>query len=88
MQSWTCALGKTDIIGWCDAKELLNAELNWYGFREVLHRVYYADRKTYRAAGNAGASLWNFIRNMKKDDYVLIPSIILIFILLKLFPMT
>ncbi|WP_000844597.1 restriction endonuclease [Leptospira interrogans] len=61
-------------IGWCDAKGLLNAELNWYGFREVLHRVYYADRKTYRAAGNAGASLWNFIRNMKKDDYVLIPS--------------
>jgi|JI9StandDraft_1071089.scaffolds.fasta_scaffold84677_2 predicted Mrr-cat superfamily restriction endonuclease len=61
-------------IGWSYAEGLLNTQIDWYAFREIVHQTYFADRENYRASGNAAGSLWRFVREMKPDDVVLIPS--------------
>jgi len=61
------------ITGWAKAKGLLNKELNWVEFREVIRKTYYADDQTLRRAGAAAGNLWRFIREMKPGDLVVVP---------------
>ena len=62
------------IIGWANAAGLLDPNLNWGDFREIVSDAYYSDHETYHSAGNAGGHLWKFIRDMKPGDLVVVPS--------------
>lgn len=61
------------IIGWAWAAGLLNLELEWEEFREIIREAYYSDDENLRRAGNAGGHMWRFIRDMKVDDLVVVP---------------
>ena len=61
------------IIGWAKAEDLLNPQLDWKRFREIIRQQYYPDDETLRRAGNAGGHMWRFIREMKVGDLVVVP---------------
>lgn len=61
------------IIGWAKAEGLLDPNLNWEAFREIVHKAYYKDQTDLRGAGSAGGHLWRFIRDMKPGDLVVVP---------------
>jgi predicted Mrr-cat superfamily restriction endonuclease len=61
------------IIGWAKAEGLLNSKLDWGQFRQILHKTYYSDEPTHRRAGGAGGHMWRFIRDMKAEDFVVVP---------------
>jgi predicted Mrr-cat superfamily restriction endonuclease len=63
----------TIIIGWSKAAALLNKELNWEQFRQVLIDSYPDYKDHRRSAGNAAGHMWRFIRDMKPGDYVVVP---------------
>lgn len=62
------------IIGWSRAKGLLDKNLDWQGFREILHKTYADPEDTYRASGGWAGSMWRFIREMDIGDLVVVPS--------------
>jgi len=62
------------IIGWAEARGLLNPELGWDAFREIIRNVYYADAENLRNAGSAAGNMWRFIREMDEGDLVVVPS--------------
>ena len=61
------------IIGWAEAEGLLDLELEWEGFREIIRKACYTDAENLRGAGNAGGHMWCFIRAMKTGDLVVVP---------------
>ena len=61
------------IIGWAEAKGLLDPELEWEEFREIVRETYYVEAKNLRKAGNAGGHMWRFLRDMKRGDLVVVP---------------
>lgn len=61
------------IIGWSDAKDLLDPELDWDQFREIIRVSRYADEGNLRRAGAAAGHLWRFIREMDVGDLVVVP---------------
>jgi len=61
------------ITGWAKAAGLLDEDLNWVEFREIIRKTYYADDQTLRRAGAAAGNLWRFIREMKPEDLVVVP---------------
>ena len=61
------------IIGWAYAKGLLDDALVWDEFREIVRKKYYAKDDNLRKVGNAAGHLWRFIREMEKDDLVVVP---------------
>lgn len=61
------------IIGWSEASELLNPDLEWQAFRGVLRRQYYQGEKTLRRAGAAAGNMWRFMRDMKPGDLLVVP---------------
>ena len=61
------------IIGWSAAKGLLDEDLQWEGFREIIRETYHPDAENLRQAGNAGGHMWRFIRDMKIGDLVVVP---------------
>lgn len=63
----------TLIIGWAYAEGLLDDTLEWDEFRQILQDCYYAGEDSLRKAGNAAGHMWRFIREMKKDDLVVVP---------------
>lgn len=68
------ALARDEIlIGWRDAKNLLDSSLSWPDFREIVSSTYYADAPTLRKAGSAAGQLWRFLRDMKPGDLVVVP---------------
>lgn len=62
------------IIGWSHAEGLLDGNLDWHTFREILYKTYADPNDNYRAAGGWAGSMWRFIREMSAGDYVLVPS--------------
>ena len=56
------------IIGWAEAKGLLNENLSWEKFRTIVSDTYYADQENMRKAGAASGHLWRFIREMNIGD--------------------
>ncbi len=61
------------IIGWSEAKGLIDNSLEWYDFREILYKTYSKAGDSYRASGNWAGSLWRFIRDMQIGDLVVVP---------------
>ena len=61
------------IIGWAMAEGLLDLELEWQRFREIIREAYYSDDENLRRAGNAGGHMWRFIREMNVGDLVVVP---------------
>lgn len=62
------------IIGWSLADNLLNEE-DWGKFRGIVHDAHYKECDNYRSSGAAAGSLWRFIREMRENDLVLVPSV-------------
>lgn len=62
------------IIGWAEANGLLDSNLSWESFRDIVRRAYYADQPDLRRAGGAAGHLWRFIREMKLGDLVVVPN--------------
>jgi len=61
------------IVGWAQAEGLLDPNLRWEEFRDIIRRYYYAEDQNLRRAGNAAGHLWRFIREMKPGDLVVVP---------------
>ena len=61
------------IIGWAGAGGLLDGNLTWEQFREIIRTTYYSEEETLRRAGNAAGQMWRFIREMNKADLVIVP---------------
>lgn len=61
------------IIGWAQADGLLDSNLSWESFRDIVRRAYYGDQPDLRRAGGAAGHLWRFIREMKLGDLVVVP---------------
>lgn len=69
------ALDSNEILtGWSDAQGLLNSNLDWPAFREILRTAYYPAEETNRRAGLAAGNMWRFIREMKEGDLVVVPA--------------
>ncbi len=62
------------IIGWSKAKGLIDENLDWLEFREIIHETYLEADDNYRVSGGWAGSMWRFIRDMDKGDYVVVPS--------------
>lgn len=62
------------IIGWGRAQGLLDPELDWDQFREIIRKECYPDSVNLRKAGNAAGHMWRFIRDMDIGDLVVVPS--------------
>lgn len=61
------------IIGWAKAEGLLDINLTWEQFREIIRNTYYIGEDTLRRAGGASGHMWRFIREMNKGDLVVVP---------------
>lgn len=61
------------IIGWAEAKGLLDPALEWEHFRAILSKTYYWHEDTLRKAGSAAGNMWRFIREMQVGDIVVVP---------------
>lgn len=61
------------IIGWSLADGLLNPNLTWEQFREIIRETYYINESNLRKAGAAAGHMWRFIREMNKGDLVVVP---------------
>lgn len=61
------------IIGWAEADGLLEPNLSWENFRDIVRRAYFADQPDLRKAGGAAGHLWRFIREMKPGDLIVVP---------------
>lgn len=61
------------IIGWAEARGLLDNNLSWEEFRQIINDAYYSNEDNLRKAGNAAGHMWRFIREMNKEDIVVVP---------------
>ena len=61
------------LIGWSNARGLLDPTLAWFGFREIIRQAYYATEPTLHKAGGAAGHMWRFLRDMKGGDLVVVP---------------
>ena len=62
------------IIGWARAEGLLNPDLDWDSFRQIIHDKYHCGAETFHGAGRDTGKMWLFIRKMKKGDLVVVPA--------------
>lgn len=60
-------------IGWSKAPALLNPELDWNKFREIMRTSHYPQDLNLRRAGVAAGHMWRFLREMKVGDLVVVP---------------
>src|SRR5437868_4979805 len=61
------------IIGWSKAQGLIDQELSWDEFREVVRESHYPQEPNLRKAGSAAGHLWRFLREMQLGDLVVAP---------------
>lgn len=69
-----CLAADRIVIGWSGLDGLLDESLPWTRFRGIVSDGYYADESSLRKAGAAAGHLWRFIREMKHNDYVVVPA--------------
>ena len=68
------ALGADQIvIGWSRARGLVNENLSWEEFRQIISDEYYRNEANMRRAGSAAGNMWRFIREMNQGDLVVVP---------------
>ena len=58
------------ILGWSEAQGLMNPKLTWETFRQIVKETYNLNT---RQAGAQAQSLWIFLREMGKNDLVVVP---------------
>jgi len=61
------------ILGWSHLPDLLNDNLTFEQYREVVKKKDFPSDTTYRRAGAVAGHLWRFVREMKPGDYVVVP---------------
>lgn len=61
------------IIGWANAEGLLDPQLDWEKFRNIVSATCYPGEASLRRAGAAAGHVWRFIRDMKRGDLVVVP---------------
>ncbi|MBU0914663.1 MAG: restriction endonuclease [Gammaproteobacteria bacterium] len=61
------------IIGWSKSAGLLDPELKWSDFRNIMSETYYENSQNLRKAGAASGHMWRFIRTMEVGDFVVVP---------------
>lgn len=61
------------MIGWSHAEGLLDPELTWEQFRQIIQNEYHPDESNLRKAGAAAGHIWRFIREMNKGDLIVVP---------------
>lgn len=61
------------IIGWAKAEGLLDTNLTWEQFREIIRVAHYPGEVTLKKVGAAAGHMWRFIREMNKEDLVVVP---------------
>lgn len=61
------------IIGWSKAQGLLDTNLEWDQFRQVVHDQYYSGYDNFSRSGSAAGNLWRFIREMGEGDRIVVP---------------
>jgi predicted Mrr-cat superfamily restriction endonuclease len=67
------ALAANEImIGWAGVRGLLDPSLNWDGFRHAIQQTW--PSATSSEVGRSAGQTWCFIRDMKPDDYVVVPD--------------
>ena len=59
------------IIGWSKAGELIDSNLDWEGFRQVIIKTWPGTLP--RSAGSSAGNMWRFIREMQIGDLVVVP---------------
>lgn len=60
-------------VGWCEARKIDEAQ-DWSGFKNILREAFPERYSNTRALGNAAGSLWCFIKDMRINDLVAVPS--------------
>lgn len=63
---------KTVGLGWWRAKQLPQIA-DWDDFKQCIRTAYPDDYKSEYSLGNAGGSLWRFLKSIKKGDLVIVP---------------
>src|SRR5687768_4478802 len=58
------------IIGWAEAKGLLDPGLDSDQFREIIRTRYHYNETNLRRAGAAAGHMWRFIREMDGGDRI------------------
>ena len=61
------------IIGWANAKDLLDPNLDWFHFRQIIHDEYHTGAETFRDSGRDSGNMWRFVREMTIQDLVVVP---------------
>lgn len=61
------------IVGWSEAKGLLDEKLSWEEFRSIIIKHYHAHDENLRRAGASAGHIWCFIREMTIGDLVVVP---------------
>lgn len=61
------------IVGWEDAPAILDPDLDWVGMRDAVAAIYHPAEKRNNKAAAATMSLWNFLREIRVGDIVLVP---------------
>lgn len=59
-------------LGWSSAEGLISCDDYWR-FRDIVHDTYYSEDDSYVRSGRAASQLWNFIREVKTNDLVVVP---------------
>jgi len=62
------------IVGWSEAQGLLQDDLSWEEFREIIHQTYHSGDDNYRRSGHSAGEIWRFIREMDIGDWVVVPD--------------
>ncbi len=61
------------IIGWAEAKGLLDKKLTWGEFRSIISETYHAGEISLRKAGSGAGHMWRFVREIDVGDLVVVP---------------
>ncbi len=58
-------------MGWSEVYGLLNRQLEWDDFKNLIRPHHKGGE---RSLGASAGSLWRFIRDIKKNDYIIVPT--------------
>lgn len=61
------------IMGWSRCQGLLEPDLPWSEFRQIIHDSHYSDDVDYRRSGRTTGEMWRFLREMEAGALVVVP---------------
>ena len=63
----------TIIIGWSQLPQLLDPNLSYDQFRQIIHDRCHPTDTDYQKSGSDAGKMWRFIREMDNGDLVVVP---------------